>query len=120
MEAQDYKKLNYNDYTSRSRSRSSTSTSTTMEETRKPLLPLQTQKLIKEVKALYYDAIGSYPSNFICRAIVEDIEKETYSMEELEYALQETAFAPRPAWAYTAAILKRIQEDKKRGDGFPF
>ena len=81
-----------------------------MEETRKPLLPLQTQKLIKEVKALYYDAIGSYPSNFICRAIVEDIEKETYSMEELEYALQE----------YTAAILKRIQEDKKRGDGFPF
>ena len=69
---------------------------------------------------LYYDAIGSYPSNFICRAIVEDIEKETYSMAELEYALQETAFAPRPAWAYTAAILKRIQEDKKRGDGFPF
>lgn len=65
MEAQDYKKLNYNDYTSRSRSRSSSSTSTTMEETRKPLLPLQTQKLIKEVKALYYDAIGSYPSNFI-------------------------------------------------------
>ena len=86
------------------------------EETEKRLLTPDTQKLIKEIKQLYHDAIGSYPTVIICKAIIKDIEGKVYSMEQLEYALQETAFAPRPSWAYAAAILRRLQAE----DGLPF
>ena len=110
MQNYDYKTLNYNDYTTtRSSSISSSSSSTTKEETEKRLLTPDTQKLIREIRQMYHDAIGSYPAVYVCRAIVKDIAGKVYSMEELEYALQETAFAPRPSWAYAATILRRLQ-----------
>lgn len=96
MQNYNYKTLNYNDYTTTRSSSISTSTSTSKEETEKRLLTPDTQKLIK--------------------AIIKDIEGKVYSMEQLEYALQETAFAPRPSWAYAAAILRRLQAE----DGLPF
>lgn len=116
MQNYNYKTLNYNDYTTTRSSSISTSTSTSKEETEKRLLTPNTQKLIKEIKQLYHDAIGSYPTVIICKAIIKDIEGQVYSMEQLEYALQETAFAPRPSWAYAAAILRRLQAE----DGLPF
>lgn len=109
MQDYNYKTLNYNDYTTTRSSSISTSTSTSKEETEKRLLTPDNQKLIKEIRQMYHDAIGSYPAVYVCRAIVKDIEGKVYSMEELEYALQETAFAPRPSWAYAAAILRRLQ-----------
>lgn len=121
MQNYNYKTLNYNDYTttrssSISTSTSTSTTSTSTEETEKRLLTPDTQKLIKEIKQLYHDAIGSYPTVIICKAIIKDIEGKVYSMKQLEYALQETAFAPRPSWAYAAAILRRLQAE----DGLPF
>lgn len=116
MQNYNYKTLNYNDYTTTRSSSNSSSSSTTKEGTEKRLLTPETQKLIREIRQMYHDAIGSYPPVYVCRAIVKDIEGKVYSMEELEYALQETAFAPRPSWAYAAAILRRIQA----GDRLPF
>ena len=109
MQNYDHKTLNYNDYSTTRSSSISTSTSTSKEGTEKRLLTPETQKLIGEIRHLYHDAIGTYPAVYVCKAIVKDIEGNAYSMEELEYALQETAFAPRPSWAYAAAILRRLQ-----------
>ena len=111
-----YNNLNYNDNTTTISSSNSSTTSTTKEETEKHLLQPETVELIKYFRALYYDAIGSYPATLVCKMVVQDLENKVYSMENLEYALRETAFAPRPSWAYTAAILRRL----KMTDGLPF
>ena len=71
MQNYDYKTLNYNDYTTTRSSSISSSSSTTKEETEKRLLTPDTQKLIREIRQMYHDAIGSYPAVYVCRAIVK-------------------------------------------------
>ena len=71
MQDYNYKTLNYNDYTTTRSSSISSSSSTTKEETEKRLLTPDTQKLIREIRQMYHDAIGSYPAVYVCRAIIK-------------------------------------------------
>lgn len=55
----------------------------------------------------YRDCIGEKPSPMILRAMCTWCERVGY--EVLEYALMETAAAPRPSWRYAQAILRQCE-----------
>ena len=121
MQQYNYKTINYKDYTSRSSNSNSTgisSTSSTSKErtatdtASEEKMPIN-RKVIDEVRTLYHDAIGAYPSVLVCKEITQLLITGAITREELEYALTETAYAPRPSWAYAAAIIRRVQRDKQ-------
>lgn len=118
MQQYNYKTINYQDYTSRSSNSSSTSISSTSKErtatdtASEEKMPIN-RKVIDEVRTLYHDAIGAYPSVIVCKEITQLLITGAITREELEYALTETAYAPRPSWAYAAAIIRRVQRDKQ-------
>lgn len=62
---------------------------------------------VEGLRQLYQDAIGQ-PMSAICeRALRADLEAGTPYIF-YHYALEETAFAPRPSWRYTQAIVRRL------------
>lgn len=63
---------------------------------------------IEGLRELYRDAIGQAMSDICERALRRDLERGTPYVY-YHYALEETAFAPRPSWRYTMAIVRRLQ-----------
>lgn len=62
---------------------------------------------VEGLRELYQDAIGQ-PMTAICeRALRRSLEAGTPYVF-YHYALEETAFAPRPSWRYTEAIVRRL------------
>lgn len=62
---------------------------------------------VEGLRELYMDAIGQ-PMTAICeRALRRSLEDGTPYVF-YHYALEETAFAPRPSWRYTEAIVRRL------------
>lgn len=62
---------------------------------------------IEGLRQLYQDAIGQ-PMSAICeRALRDDLAAGTPYIF-YHYALEETAFAPRPSWRYAQAIVRRL------------
>lgn len=62
---------------------------------------------VEGLRELYHDAIGQ-PMSAICeRSLRRSLEAGTPYVF-YHYALQETAFAPRPSWRYTEAIVRRL------------
>lgn len=62
---------------------------------------------IAGLRELYQDAIGQPMSDICERALRRDLEKGVPYLY-FHYALEETAFAPRPSWRYTLAIVRRL------------
>lgn len=62
---------------------------------------------VEGLRELYFDAIGQ-PMTAICeRALRRSLEGGTPYVF-YHYALEETAFAPRPSWRYAEAIVRRL------------
>ena len=63
--------------------------------------------MVDDLRDAYLDAIGSEMSerceHFLRGELARGVPYEYYL-----YALDETAYAPRPSWRYTAAIVRRL------------
>lgn len=62
---------------------------------------------VEGLREIYQDAIGQPMSEICERALRRDLEKGVPYIY-YHYALEETAFAPRPSWRYTMAIVRRL------------
>lgn len=80
----------------------SSSTTTTQEETHIPVV-------METLLSMYREAIGRNAPSMV-------VEEITYHLcmvcdwqpDWVEYALQETAYAPMPSWRYAQAIIRRL------------
>ena len=81
---------------------SSTSTTTTQEENHSP-------SVIESLLSLYHEAIGRNPPSMISEEITFHVcIQHDWKPEWVEYALQETSYAPMPSWRYAQAIIRRL------------
>lgn len=84
---------------------SSSSSSTTRAHTR--AREAEINVAVEGLREIYQAAIGQ-PMTEICeRALRRDLEKGVPYIY-YHYALEETAFAPRPSWRYAMAIVRRL------------
>lgn len=63
------------------------------------------------LREIYQDAIGQPMSDICERSLRRDLEKGVPYLY-FHYALEETAFAPRPSWRYTMAIVRRLLQQE--------
>lgn len=81
---------------------SSTSTTTTQEE-------IHTPSVIESLLSLYHEAIGRNAPTMISEEITYHVcIQHDWKPEWVEYALQETSYAPMPSWRYAQAIIRRL------------
>lgn len=62
---------------------------------------------VEDLKDLYRRAIGQ-PMSAICEASLRRSLEGGEPYIYYHYALEETAYAPRPSWRYTLAIVRRL------------
>lgn len=67
--------------------------------------------VINEIIELYKQAIG-IPNRLVIQKISEDIKEWHIPHQYYTYALEQTAFAPRPSFQYCQAIIRRLQREK--------
>lgn len=80
----------------------SSSTTTTQEESHTPTV-------IESLLYLYREAIGRNAPSMVCEELTYHLCMACdWQAEWVEYALQETAYAPMPSWRYAQAIIRRL------------
>ncbi|MBP3453111.1 MAG: hypothetical protein J6M20_05300 [Clostridia bacterium] len=76
---------------------------------------------LEDIKAAYQDAIGRPMPQSIASYVQQEIIMGHMDAHDIQYALAETAMAPRPSWRYAMAIISRLQRElpweKKTEDG---
>ncbi len=82
---------------------SSSSTSIACARAREAELNVQ----VADLKELYQQAIGQ-PMSAICEASLRRSLEGGTPYLYYHYALVETAYAPRPSWRYTLAVVRRL------------
>lgn len=70
-----------------------------------------TQMFMEHFAQDYQDAIGTRPVQLIIKEVREQLEKGNITPMQVTRALQQTAYAPRPSWAYARAIIRRMVRD---------
>ena len=70
-----------------------------------------TQMFMEHFEQDYQDAIGTRPVQLIIKEVREQLEKGNITPTQVSRALQQTAYAPRPSWAYARAIIRRMVRD---------
>lgn len=70
-----------------------------------------TQMFMEHFAQDYQDAIGTRPVQLIIKEVREQLEKGNITPTQVSRALQQTAYAPRPSWAYARAIIRRMVRD---------
>ena len=58
------------------------------------------QMFMEHFEQDYQDAIGTRPVQLIIKEVKEQLEKGNITPTQVSRALQQTAYAPRPSWAY--------------------
>lgn len=129
MEHQHYNHVNQNDknndYYNRSSSTTTSSSSTTTttigretkttsadsQEQLQSFRKFLTQMFMEHFEQDYQDAIGTRPVQLIIKEVREQLEKGNITPTQVSRALQQTAYAPRPSWAYARAIIRRMVRD---------
>ena len=130
MENQHYNHINQNDknndYYNRSSntttSSSSTTTTTTSgrdsetttansQTTINSFRFMITQMFMEHFAQDYQDAIGTRPVQVIIKEVRTQLERGEITPQQVSRALQQTAYAPRPSWAYARAIIRRMVRD---------
>lgn len=94
-----------------SSSRSSSSTTTTVEKP--PYIDSYTRQTlaVERLKETYYDCFGREMPRIIKAEILRNVRNGT-PIYYYRYAIEQTAFAPRPSWRYTMAIVQRLQRER--------
>lgn len=127
MENQHYNHVNQNDknndyYNRSSSTTTSSSSSTTIgrdsetttansQTTINGFRFMITQMFMEHFAQDYQDAIGTRPVQLIIKEVREQLEKGNITPMQVTRALQQTAYAPRPSWAYARAIIRRMVRD---------
>lgn len=86
---------------------SSSSSSTTRARAREAEINVN----VECIRQLYLDAIGQPMSEICERRLRRELENGIPYLY-FHYALEETAFAPRPSWRYTMAIVQRLLQQE--------
>lgn len=129
MENQHYNHVNQNDKNNHYNTGSSSSTSTTTDRrnstaTNEGCRKILNSLFIEEFPSMYQDAIGTRPVQAIIKEVKENLDDNTVTIRQIKYALQQTAYAPRPSWAYARAIIRRLRYEgllmDENEDMFPF
>lgn len=97
-----------NQRNTRSTSTTTTSSTTSTSSTRTSSTSYDEMEAIKEA---YQDAIGRAMPQSIANYVQSQILMGRMDAHDVEYALMETAMAPRPSWRYAMAIINRLQRD---------
>ena len=104
----------------------STSTSTTTTSSRcssqSPSSSAQTSLNIQAIVELYKQSIG-IPNRIVIQKIKEDLTEWKIPHQYYTYALEQTAFAPRPSFQYCQAIIRRLcreRVDPRDLDSLPY
>lgn len=63
---------------------------------------------VEDLRSLYAQAIGAPMSPMIAKELRHELEAGTPYIY-YHYALWQTAYAPRPSWRYTLAIVRRLK-----------
>lgn len=66
---------------------------------------------MSEFREMYRDALGREMPRFIEADILSRLLTGKNDSIDIQYALQETAAAPRPSWRYASAILARLTRE---------
>lgn len=127
MEHQHYNHVNQNDknndYYNRSSSTTTSSSSTTTigrdsetttaysQTTINGFRFMITQMFMEHFAQDYQDAIGTRPVQVIIKEVRTQLERGEITPQQVSRALQQTAYAPRPSWAYARAIIRRMVRD---------
>lgn len=86
---------------------SSSSSSSSIARARTHAREAEINVAVEGIRELYQSAIGQ-PMTEVCeRSLRRDLERGTPYIY-YHYALVETAYAPRPSWRYTLAIVRRL------------
>lgn len=70
-----------------------------------------TQMFMEHFEQDYQDAIGTRPVQLIIKEVRTQLERGEITPQQVSRALQQTAYAPRPSWAYARAIIRRMVRD---------
>ena len=70
-----------------------------------------TQMFMEHFAQDYQDAIGTRPVQVIIKEVRTQLERGEITPQQVSRALQQTAYAPRPSWAYARAIIRRMVRD---------
>lgn len=95
------------DYTTITSTSSTTSSSTSTSSTSSYIEKYDDLNYIAEE---FLDAIGRQMPYSIRRDVEQDLSFTPY--QYYVYALRQTACAPRPSWAYTMAIVRRLRKER--------
>lgn len=132
MENQHYNHVNQNDknnhYNTGSSSSSSSTTTTTDRRnstaTNEGCRKILNSLFIEEFPSMYQDAIGTRPVQAIIKEVKENLDDNAVTIKQIKYALQQTAYAPRPSWAYARAVIRRLRYEgllmDDEDNAFPF
>lgn len=86
----------------------SSSTTTTQEESHTPTV-------IESLLYLYREAIGRNAPSMVCEELTFHLCMACdWKTDWVEYALQETAYAPMPSWRYAQAIIRRLSSSPEQ------
>lgn len=121
MEHQHYNHVNQNDKNNDYYNRSSTTTTTIGRDSETTTANSQTtingfrfmitQMFMEHFAQDYQDAIGTRPVQVIIKEVRTQLERGEITPQQVSRALQQTAYAPRPSWAYARAIIRRMVRD---------
>ena len=93
-------------FSSSSSTGSSSSSTTTVENCQ-----IMERNRIEQLRQLYENTIGAPMSLAVLKQLLLSITRGT-PWQYYEYALEETALAPRPSWRYAVAIVRRLITEK--------
>ena len=88
-----------------------TSSSSSSTSTRAHAREAEINVSVESIKELYQAAIGSPMTDICQRYLRRDLEAGIPYIY-YHYALEQTAFAPRPSWRYTMAIVARLRREE--------
>lgn len=95
--------------------RSTTSTTTTPTSTGSPSLSLKEEVFFKELVTLYGECIGPV-TEYVLRLLRQEIIVNKVPRCYFNYAIRETALAPRPSLRYMLAIVQRLKRERVSPD----
>lgn len=101
--------------TKRTTTTSSTSSTTTTSTTTVQDSQILLRNKVELLRQLYEDAVGQTMPASALRQLLTSITNGT-PWQYYEYALEETATAPQPAWRYTMAIVRRLIAEQAPAD----
>ena len=93
-----------------STTRTTTTTSTTSSTTPRARAHTRETNAIHLICEYWEESTGLRCSPGIRAEICERV-RVGYTVEQLQYAIDETTMAPRPSWAYCRAILERMANE---------